>query len=310
MSTLLLSHLACLGHEPGAHHPERPARLEAVLRALEAPRFAALERAEAPVAPLEAVARAHSPGYVQQILDAVPERGLAMLDGDTLLSPGSGEAALRAAGAVLLAVDRVIEGEADNAFCAVRPPGHHAEPARPMGFCLFNNVALGALHAQAHHGLGRVAVVDFDVHHGNGTQARFWAEPELFFASSHQMPLYPGSGAAAERGLADNVVNLPLPPGAGSELFRRGWAETILPALRHFRPELILVSAGFDGHADDPLANLTLAAEDFGWVTGEIAAVAAECAGGRLVSSLEGGYDLDALAASAEAHVAALMAAC
>jgi len=309
MTTLLLTHLACLAHEPGRHHPERPARLEAVLQALEGPAFAGLVRLEAPVAELEEVARAHSPGYVKEMLDAVPDRGLAMLDGDTVLSPGSGEAALRAAGAALLAVDRVVAGEAENAFCAVRPPGHHAEPNRPMGFCVFNNVALAALHARHRHGLKRVAVVDFDVHHGNGTQARFWGEPELFFASSHQMPLYPGTGAAGERGVAGNIVNVPLRPGDGSAAFRNAWSETILPALRAFAPELILISAGFDGHEDDPLANLALETQDYAWVTAEIAKVADETAGGRLVSTLEGGYDLDALAASAAAHVSALMAA-
>ncbi len=309
MTTLLVTHLACLAHEPGSHHPERPERLEAVLNALDGEDFAALERRQAPVAELNHVARAHSADYVRLILDEVPDKGLVMLDGDTIMSPGSGEAALRAAGAVVLAVDAVVAGDADNAFCAVRPPGHHAEPKRPMGFCLFNNAALGALHAREAHGLERVAVVDFDVHHGNGTQARFWSEPQLFFASSHQMPLYPGSGAASERGVAGNILNVPLNFGDGSAAFRQAWLETILPALRDYGPELIVVSAGFDAHADDPLANLNLETADFHWITGEIAAVAAETAEGRLVSTLEGGYDLDALAASAAAHVSALMAA-
>lgn len=307
MTTLLLTHPACRAHEPGSGHPERPARLDAVLSALEAEDFATLERRKAPVAKLHQVARAHSAGYVRTLLDAVPDRGLAMLDSDTLLSPGSGEAALRAAGASVAAVDAVMAGEVDNAFCAVRPPGHHAEPDRPMGFCLFNNVAVAALHACEQRGLERVAVVDFDVHHGNGTQARFRDDPRLFFASSHQMPLYPGSGAAEEREAGGTIVNRPLPPGAGSEAFRLVWSQGILPALRAFQPQLIIISAGFDAHRDDPLANLSLGADDYRWVTEEIAAVAADTAQGRLLSSLEGGYDLDALAASAAAHVRVLM---
>lgn len=309
MTTLLATHLACLAHEPGSHHPERPARLEAVLRALEEPAFATLDRRQAPVASLEQVSLAHSAAYVRHVLDEVPDRGLVMLDSDTVMSPGSGEAALRAAGAAVLAVDAVMTGEAQNAFCAVRPPGHHAEPEKPMGFCLFNNAAVAALHARKAHGLSRVAVVDFDVHHGNGTQARFWDEADLFFASSHQMPLYPGSGAAAERGVAGNVLNAPLKPGDGSAAFRLVWSEVVLPALRAYAPELIVISAGFDGHADDPLAGLALETADYHWVTAEIARVAAECAAGRLVSTLEGGYNLEALAVSAATHVSALMAA-
>ena len=199
-------------------------------------------------------------------------------------------------------------GEADNAFCAVRPPGHHAEPERAMGFCLFNNVAIGAAQARAVHGLSRVAVVDFDVHHGNGTQAMFWDEPELFFGSTHQMPLYPGTGSASERGASGNIVNVPLPPGAGSEEFRAAMAEGVLPALRRFAPEFLLVSAGFDAHQADPLAQLRFQDEDYAWATAELKRVAGECCAGRLVSTLEGGYDLSALASSAAAHVAALMA--
>ncbi len=309
MTTLLVTHPACLAHEPGSHHPERPARLEAILTALEDEDFASLERRKAPVADLALVARAHSADYVRMILDAVPDKGLAMLDGDTVLSPGSGEAALRAAGAVLSAVDAVMAGEVENAFCAVRPPGHHAEPDRPMGFCLFNNAALAALYACERHGLKPAAVVDFDVHHGNGTQARFWDSGNIFFASSHQMPLYPGSGASGERGSQGNILNVPLHSGDGSAAFRLAWSERILPALAAFKPELIVISAGFDAHVDDPLANLALETSDYHWITGEIAAVAAECAQGRLISTLEGGYDLDALAASAAAHVRALMTA-
>ncbi len=309
MTTLLVTHPACRAHEPGSYHPERPARLEAIAAALGEEEFEGLERREAPIADLAAVARAHSADYVQRILDAVPDEGLMMLDGDTVMSPGSGEAALRAAGAVLSAVDAVIAGEVDNAFCAVRPPGHHAEPDRPMGFCLFNNAALAALHAVEHHGLSRAAVVDFDVHHGNGTQACFWDRDNVFFASSHQMPLYPGSGAASERGSKGTILNVPLNPGDGSAAFRLAWSERILPALAAFAPELIVISAGFDAHKSDPLANLALETSDYSWVTAEIAKVADRCAGGRLVSTLEGGYDLEALAVSAAAHVGALMAA-
>ncbi|MEO1193539.1 MAG: histone deacetylase family protein [Pseudomonadota bacterium] len=309
MTTLLVTHPACRAHEPGSHHPERPARLEAIEAALDDPAFAALERRQAPLASLKAVAKAHSAGYVQAIMDVVPDRGLASLDADTQISPGSGEAALRAAGAVLHAIDSVMAGEVQNAFCAVRPPGHHAEPDRAMGFCLFGNAALGALHARDQHDCARVAVLDFDVHHGNGTQACLWDEPGCFFASSHQMPLYPGTGAASERGGKGQVVNCPLNPGDGSAAFRLAWSETLLPALERFDPQFIIISAGFDAHARDPLANLALESEDYHWVTARIAEQAARSAHGRLVSTLEGGYDLDALAQSAAAHVTALMAA-
>lgn len=309
MTTLLVTHPACLAHEPGIHHPERPARLEAIMAALDDPDFAGLERRKAPVAELAQVARAHSADYVRRILDAVPDEGLEMLDGDTVLSPGSGEAALRAAGAVISAVDAVMAGEVDNAFCAVRPPGHHAEPDQAMGFCLFNNAAIAALYACEHHGLARAAVLDFDVHHGNGTQARFWDSTNIFFACSHQMPLYPGSGASGERGHHGTILNAPLNPGDGSAAFRLAWTQRLLPAIRAFAPEFIVISAGFDAHKDDPLANLALETADYHWITGEIAALAAECAQGRVVSTLEGGYDLDALAVSTAAHVKALMAA-
>jgi len=220
--------------------------------------------------------------------------------------PLTGKAALRAVGAVCAAVDAVVGGEAANAFCAVRPPGHHAEPARAMGFCLFNNVAIGARHARAVHGLARVAVVDFDVHHGNGTQAAFEADATLFYASTHQSPLYPGTGGREERGVG-NIVNLPLPPGTDSVGFRRAVADELLPALDEFAPELILVSAGFDAHAADPLAGLALTEADFAWITEALLVLAGRHCGGRLVSVLEGGYDLDALAASAAAHIGALM---
>ncbi len=309
MTTLLYSHPASLEHDPGPGHPEKPARLEAVLAALEAPDFAALERRQAPPADQAQIARVHRPAYIEAVFDSIPETGYHGLDGDTVVSPGSGEAARRAAGALCAAVDAVAAGEAKNAFCALRPPGHHAEPDKAMGFCLFNNVAIGALQARAARGLRRVAVVDFDVHHGNGTQAMFWNDPELFYGSIHQMPLYPGTGREDERGVAGNIVNVPLAPMTGSTEFRRAWSETLLPKLDDFAPDFILVSAGFDAHEDDPLANLCLSTEDFAWATSEILALARTHCDGLLVSTLEGGYDLNALAAAAAAHVRALMSA-
>lgn len=309
MTTILFTHPACLDHDPGPHHPERPARLIAILDALDKPEFAALVRREAPRAADAQLALIHPVLHVQRVMGAVPPAGRARIDADTALSPGSGEAALRAAGAVCAAVDAVIAGEGRNAFCAVRPPGHHAEPSRAMGFCLFNNVAIGALYARARHGLRRVAVIDFDVHHGNGTQTVFERDADLFYASTHQWPLYPGTGAVTERGVARNILNLPLAPGADSEQFRLAIRQGVVPALEAFRPEMIFVSAGFDAHAADPLANLELTTEDFGWATEQLAAVAAKACGGRMVSTLEGGYDLTALAESSAAHVRALMAA-
>src|SRR5689334_13158771 len=266
MTTLLYTHPACLQHDPGPHHPESPERLRAVLGALDDPEFSGLERRQAPEAGVDDLLRVHTRRHVERTLAAVPKSGYAGIDADTILSPASGRAALRAAGAVAAAVDAVIAGEADNAFCAVRPPGHHAEPERAMGFCLFNNVAIGALRAREVHGLDRVAVIDFDVHHGNGTQAAFASDQHLFYASTHQSPLYPGTGAAAERGIG-NIVNVPLRPMAGADQFRLGVAERILPALDAFQPELVLISAGFDGHKNDPLAQLMLDEEDYAWVT-------------------------------------------
>lgn len=308
MITLLYSHDACFAHEPGRMHPEQPARLKAVLQALQAPEFAALERREAPKAEIEQIARVHPEPYVRAILAAEPERGIAAIDGDTFLSPGSGEAALRAAGAAMAAVDAVLSGEARNAFCATRPPGHHAEPATAMGFCFFNNVAIAARHAQAVHGLSRVAVVDFDVHHGNGTQAAFADDGSVFYGSTHQMPLYPGTGTSSERGVG-NIVNAPLAPMAGGPEFRHALGEIIGPPLIDFAPELLIISAGFDAHVDDPLASLTLETEDFVWATGELMRIADMVCGGRIVSCLEGGYDLHALGEAAAAHVRTLMAA-
>ena len=308
MTTLLYTHAACIEHDPGPGHPETPDRLRAVLAALDGPEFEALERREAPLAEIAQIERLHDAGYVGQVLAAVPAEGRVRLDPDTAVSPSSGEAALRAAGAVCAAVDAVVAGEARNAFCAVRPPGHHAERARAMGFCLFNNIAIAAGQARAAHGLGRVAVVDFDVHHGNGTQHMFEADAELFFASTHQYPHYPGTGAADERGVG-NVVNVPLAAGAGSTEFRAAMTGTILPALSEFDPDFVLISAGFDAHAADPLAMLNFSEADYEWATAEVARVAATCCQGRLVSTLEGGYDLGALGRSAAAHVRALMAA-
>jgi acetoin utilization deacetylase AcuC-like enzyme len=307
MTTVLFTHPACLEHDPGRHHPESPARLRAVLAALAEPRFAKLERREAPEANPADLLRVHSRRHVETMLRAVPKSGHVAIDADTVLSPASGMAALRAAGAVAAAVDAVVAGDADTAFCAVRPPGHHAEPERAMGFCIFNNAAIGALRAREVHGLGRVAVIDFDVHHGNGTQAAFEADESLFYASTHQFPLYPGTGAASETGVG-NIVNAPLPPMAGSAPFRRAMSERILPALDSFRPELVLISAGFDGHRRDPLAQLMLDDEDFAWVTAELCDIAERHAEGRVVSTLEGGYDLAALASAAAAHVGVLMA--
>jgi acetoin utilization deacetylase AcuC-like enzyme len=308
MTTLLYTHPACLEHDPGSYHPESAARLRAVLAALEAPAFARLERREAPEARLEDLTRVHPRHQVEHILDAVPRAGHIALDADTVLSAASGRAALHAAGAVAAAVDAVVTGEATNAFCAVRPPGHHAEPARAMGFCLFNNAAIGALRARMAHGLERVAVVDFDVHHGNGTQAAFAEDASLFYASTHQYPLYPGTGAASETGVG-NIVNVPLRPMSGSAAFRRAFSERILPALDEFQPRLVIASAGFDAHRDDPLAQLMLDESDYVWVSEQLVELAWRHANGRLVSTLEGGYDLPALAASAAAHVRVLMAA-
>jgi acetoin utilization deacetylase AcuC-like enzyme len=279
-----------------------------VLRALEQETFADLLREAAPRATVEQLARAHPKDYVEAILAIVPEPGETVaLDGDTMMSAGSAEAALRAAGGAIAGVDAVMEGWARNVFVAVRPPGHHAEPSRPCGFCLFNNVAVAAHHARSRWNLTRVAVVDFDVHHGNGTQAMFGPDPDLFYASSHQFPCYPGTGHPSERGVADNIVNITLPPGSDSVAFRRGWESTILPALDAFAPELLLISAGFDAHRADPLANLLLDERDFAWITTELLGIAARHTGERLVSVLEGGYDLDALAASAAVHVRTLM---
>ena len=264
-------------------------------------------REEAPAAALETIALCHPMDYVEEIRDATPTDGLVQLDADTSMSPGSFEAALRAVGGATRAVDAVLTGTADNAFAAHRPPGHHAETVRPMGFCIFNQAAIAARYAQKKHGLHRVAVVDFDVHHGNGTQEIFWSDPTLMYASTHQMPLYPGTGALSERGEHDNIVNAPLRAGDGGEQFREAMETRILPRLAAFGPELVIVSAGFDAHERDPLANLRFVEEDFGWATRKIMDVAGKTARGRMVSILEGGYDLEGLSKSVATHVTALM---
>lgn len=298
---------ACLEHDTGPGHPERADRLRAVEEALAAPAFAACERRAAPPARRAWIERVHPPRAVENVFAAIPERGYARIDGDTVVSPGSRAAALHAAGAVCAAVEAVFDGAAKRAFCAVRPPGHHAEPERAMGFCLFNNVAIGAMHALAARGAGRVAIVDFDVHHGNGTQAAFESDPRVLFGSSHQSPLYPGTGAASETGVG-NVVNMPLAPGAGGTEFRAAWEGAFFDRLAAFHPSLILVSAGFDAHRRDPLAALELVEDDYVWITRRLCAIADDSCGGRIVSALEGGYDLAALGASAAAHVSALAA--
>jgi acetoin utilization deacetylase AcuC-like enzyme len=303
----LYTHPACLQHDPGPEHAERPARLHAVLQALDHDRYATLDRIEAPLATHEQLLRVHSVTHVGHILASAPLDGTHRLDEDTLMSPGSVEAALRAAGAVVAAVDAVLTGATQRAFCAVRPPGHHATRDQAMGFCVFNNIAVAAAHALVAHGLKRVAIADFDVHHGNGTQAIFEREPRVLFVSSHQSPLYPDSGREDEHGVG-NIVNGTLSPGAGSHEFRELWDGLLLPRLHAFKPQLVLVSAGFDAHRNDPLADIRLGQEDYVWITEQLTGLARTHAAGRIVSTLEGGYDLAALAASVTAHVSMLMA--
>ena len=300
---LAWTHPACLTHDPGPGHPEQPARLRVVLDALQEA-WPDLDWRDAPTARRGDLLRVHADSLVDQVLEPLPA-GLRHLDTDTLLSPGSARAALHAAGAGIAAVDAVLAGETTTAFCAVRPPGHHATADTAMGFCLFNNIAVAAAHARDQHGLERIAIVDFDVHHGNGTQAIFQREPKVAYFSSHQSGLYPHTGSVHERG-AGNLHNVLLPPGSGGFRFRNTWLDTLLPALDDFRPQLVLVSAGFDAHLSDPLADLMLDADDFAWITAELRGVAARHGGGRLVSMLEGGYNLDALAECTVAHVGAL----
>ncbi len=299
----VFTHPACLAHDTGPGHVERPARLSTVLHALEAA-FPDIDWQQAPRASRGQLLRVHAEELLATVLESSPQ-GLIQLDPDTVLSPGSAEAALRAAGAGVAAVDAVLGGGTCRAFCAVRPPGHHATSDAAMGFCLFNNIAIAARHALDKHGLERVAIVDFDVHHGNGTQAIFASEPRVLFASSHQWPLYPGSGAHNETGCG-NVFNAPLPDGCSGEMFRDAWQEGLLPAVDAFRPQLLLVSAGFDGHRRDPLAGMQLEAGDYAWITRALVQMANRHCDGRVVSLLEGGYDLAALADGCVAHIDAL----
>jgi acetoin utilization deacetylase AcuC-like enzyme len=307
MTTLLVSHPACLEHLNPAGHPERPDRLRAIERSLAEERFQALVRRQAPAATLDMITLCHPADYVEEIREAVPAQGLVRLDADTSMSPGTYEAVLRAVGGAAMATDEVMAGRINNAFCAMRPPGHHAETARPMGFCIFNTAAIIARHAQKKHGAERVAVVDFDVHHGNGTQEIFWSDPTVMYCSTHEMPLYPGTGARSERGLYDNIVNAPLRAGDGGDEFRAALESAILPRALTFRPDFVVISAGFDAHMRDPLANLNLQEPDFAWATKKLMEIADASAQGRIVSVLEGGYDLTGLAGSVAAHVAALM---
>ena len=307
MTTLLVTHPACLDHLTPSGHPERPDRLRAIDRALEDERFQMLAREQAPVATLDMIVHCHPRDYVEEIRNANPSQGMVRLDADTSMSPGTFEAVLRAIGGAAMATDEVMAGKIHNAFCAIRPPGHHAETVRPMGFCFFNTAAIIVRHAQKNHGAERVVVVDFDVHHGNGTQEIFWSDPTVMYCSTHEMPLYPGTGARSERGLHDNIVNAPLRAGDGGKQFRAALETVILPRAVAFSPDFVVISAGFDAHMRDPLANLNLLEPDFAWATQKLMEIADTSAKGRIVSVLEGGYDLQGLSCSVAAHVTALM---
>jgi acetoin utilization deacetylase AcuC-like enzyme len=306
MTTLLFTHPAALHHVTPDGHPERVDRIKAVNQILASEHFRDLERREAPLGRDEDILRAHAYEHLERLRAISPAEGFEYLDADTVMSPGTLEAALRGVGAATAAVDAVFRGEADNAFCALRPPGHHAESRRAMGFCFFNHVAVAAHYARYRYDAERVAVIDFDVHHGNGTQEIFWSDPDLFYGSTHQMPLYPGSGDVQETG-AGNIFNAPLRAGDGSEQFREAMGTVILPALDAFGPDLVIISAGFDAHHRDPLGSLQLTEEDFAWVTLQLMEAAEIHCGGRVVSVLEGGYDLQGLSASVGIHVQALM---
>jgi len=309
MTTLLLTHPACLNHATPPGHPERADRLRAINQVLAADRFNPLVRGEAPEGNLDLATLCHNDHYIEEIRHLAPSSGVVYIDGDTSMSPGTWEAVMRGVGGAVAATDAVMSGRQNNAFVAVRPPGHHAETSRAMGFCFFDNAAIAARHAQRKYGISRAAIVDFDVHHGNGTQEIFWADPTVMYCSTHQMPLFPGTGAKSERGEHDTIVNAPLAAEDGGAKFRAAFENAILPQLRKFDPELIIVSAGFDAHYRDPLASLNLKADDFGWVTRKLMDVADSSAGGRIVSVLEGGYDLQGLQESVAAHVSALMGA-
>ena len=306
MTLLYLTHPVAAAHDPGPGHPEAPVRMCAIEAAVAAAGIAGLVRQEAPPAEPDQIRRAHPGSYVEDILAAMPKSGYRRLDADTVMSPASGEAALRAAGAACAAVDAVVAGEARAAFCAMRPPGHHAESDTPMGFCLFNNIAVGALQARHVHGLRKIAIFDFDVHHGNGTQEIFWSDPDTLYVSTHQSPLYPGTGHTGETGAHRNVLNRPQPPGTGSAAWRQDVERHVLPAIDAWKPELVMISAGFDAHEADPLAQMRLVEADFAWATGELHRLADRHAQGRVVSVLEGGYDPPALGRSVVAHLNAL----
>ncbi|MDU8927910.1 histone deacetylase family protein [Alisedimentitalea sp. MJ-SS2] len=303
MTTALYTHDDCLNHVTPPGHPEQVARLKSIAAALSP--IEGLDRREAPLCSDDDILRCHPRAY----LDAIASNGAGQLDPDTWMSEGSYQAARRAVGGAVAAVDAVMAGDVTNAFVACRPPGHHAETQTPMGFCFFGNVSIAAKHALDHHGLSRVAVIDFDVHHGNGTQDLLWNEPRALFATSQQMPLWPGTGEPSETGAHDNVVNVPLAPGSTGGKMRLEYEAHIFPRVDAFAPEMILISAGFDAHAEDPLANLMWETEDFAWLTEQICALAEKHCDGRIVSVLEGGYDLDALGQAAAAHVRGLMAA-
>ena len=309
MTTLLVSHRSSLDHQTPPGHPERPDRIRAIEQVLGESRFDKLVREQAPEGTLDSVTLCHSEHYISELRHIAPQSGLIYLDADTSMSPGTWEAVMRGVGGAVAATDAVMAGTHANAFVAMRPPGHHAEISKPMGFCFFDHAAIAARHAQRKYGIARAAVVDFDVHHGNGTQDIFWSDPTVMYCSTHQMPLFPGTGARGERGEHDTIVNAPLAAEDGSAKFRAAFENAILPQLQKFSPELIIVSAGFDAHYRDPLASLNLRAEDFGWVTRKLMDVADASAGGRIVSVLEGGYDLQGLQESVAAHVTALMGA-
>ncbi len=306
MPTIVYSHPASLAHQTPDGHPERIDRIRTVHQVITSPLFKSVVHREAPLGTAEQILRVHTQEHYQRILAAASETGFEYLDSDTVMSQGSLAAGLRAVGGACAAVDAVIAGEAQNAFLAMRPPGHHAEHNRAMGFCLFNHAAAAALHARAVHGLQRVAVVDFDVHHGNGTQDIFWADKDLFYGSTHQMPLYPGSGARSETGVG-NIFNAPLKAGDGGIEFKAAMNEIILPALNLFEPELLIISAGFDAHVRDPLGSLELEEEDFAWITLKLMEIAQTHCDGKIVSVLEGGYDLQGLAGGVGVHLQALM---
>jgi acetoin utilization deacetylase AcuC-like enzyme len=306
VKTLYYSHPDFLLHDTGAGHPECADRLRCIEKALAMPEFSSLIRQSPPLGTEQQIRLIHPQSYIDSIVEAIPKQGMHYLDHDTVLSPGSKQAAFRAVGAVCDAVDNVLTGKADNAFCAVRPPGHHAEPDMAMGFCLFNNIAIAASYARQCYKLERVAIVDFDVHHGNGTQAAFYDQPNVLYISSHEMPHYPGTGYPTETGVG-NIINVPLAPGASGIEFRHKYSSVILPALKKFRPDLLLISAGFDAHKDDPLSSIMLVEDDFKWITQQLTAIAESCCNGRIISALEGGYNLKALGASVAIHVKSLM---